>query len=102
MNTLFDRLSSICLELGNSYRFGKDVEINLVEAVRYYTLAADYNNDVAQNILGCLYQTGEGVDQDLTKAVEYYQKSANQGNVLAQTNLGSLYYLGEGVDQDFK
>ncbi len=34
------------------YCYGKGVEVNLEEAIKYYTMSADQGNDNAQNALG--------------------------------------------------
>jgi TPR repeat protein len=72
----------------------------MVEAVRYYGLAAAQGNADAQNNLGYCYQHGEGVAHDMVEAVRYYGLAAAQGNADAQYNLASCYERGEGVAHD--
>ena len=67
---------------------------------KYYQLAADQGNAVAQNNLGVHYQYGVGVQVDLAKAIECYQLAATQRNVNAQFNLGLCYEKGEGVPKN--
>lgn len=70
------------------------------EAVKWYRLAADQGDDMAQFNLGTMYENGRGVSQNYVEAAKWFLKAANQGNVDAQFNLGRLYGLGDGVPQN--
>ena len=62
--------SGICgcqYNLAVSYDMGEGVEENDVEAVKYYRLAAEQGDSLAQRNLGLAYESGEGVEQDLRK-----------------------------------
>jgi TPR repeat protein len=72
------------------------------EAVKWYRLAADQGNAMAQYNLGATYANGQGVTQDYKEAVKWYRLSADQGTALAQSNLGVMYDKGQGVIQDYK
>ena len=66
-----------------------------VEAVKWYTLAADQKHARAQNNLGSMYEDGRGVPSpSITKALELYGKAARQGLAEAQTNLGTIFATG--------
>ena len=58
------------------------------EAVRWYRLAAEQGDAIAQSNLGVMYATGRGVPQDDAEAVRWYRLSAEQGNARAQGNVG--------------
>jgi uncharacterized protein len=70
---------------------------NYAEAARWYQLAADQGDALAQNNLASLYEHGLGVPTNFTRAAELYRKSADQGFAKAQTSLGRMYDLGLGV-----
>jgi TPR repeat protein len=93
------------------------LEKNLVEAVRFYKLAADQGLALAQCCLGVCYEYGKGVSKqfasidwrptkgvgvskDPSEAVRYYRLAADQGLALAQFCLGFCYNNGEGVSKD--
>jgi len=87
--------------LGNMYYYGHGVEKNLVEAVRWFRKAAEY--DRAQYMLGLSYANGNGVEKNLVAAARWYRKAAEQGYSMAQYSLGALLYSGgEGVAKDFR
>ena len=46
------------LRLGIAFEFGQGVDKNLVEAMRWYRLAADRGNPIAQTNLGYFYEIG--------------------------------------------
>ena len=72
-----------------------------VEAAKWYRLAAEQGNKVAQNNLGVLYAEGNGVPQDYTEAAKWYRLAAEQGYSRAQYKLGASYDAGYGVPQDY-
>ena len=72
---------------------------NQVEAVRWYRLAAEQGEAMAQANLGFCYYDGRGVGKNYAEAVKWYSKAADQGNASAQTNLGVCYENGQGVQK---
>ena len=72
------------------------------EAVRWFRLAADQGDPVAQFSLGVMYAAGlGGLQQDDTEAVQWYQQAADQDNANAQHALGIMYAVGlGGLQQD--
>jgi localization factor PodJL len=68
--------------------------VNLPEAVKYLTAAANQGQAVAQYRLGTLYERGQGVPADGAKAAHWYQASAGQGNRKAMHNLAVAYASG--------
>ena len=70
-------------------------------AVKWYRLAAEQGNALAQNNLGVMYGNGRGVPQDYKTAVKWHRLAAEQGFATAQNNLGFMYANGKGVPQDY-
>ena len=66
-------------------------ERDIVEAVKWYTKAAELGHRDAQHVLGVLYVTGDGVPVDLEMAEKLLLKSAEQGNTAAQHDLALMY-----------
>jgi len=64
--------------LGYAYRFGDDVEKDLVEAVKWYRKAAEQGHAMAQTTLGSAYSYGVWVKKDPTESAKWYRKAAEQ------------------------
>jgi Sel1 repeat len=65
--------------------------VNLPDALKYLTQAAEMGQAVAQYRLGSMYEHGQGVAIDTVKAARWYELSAIQGNRKAMHNL-AVYY----------
>lgn len=65
--------------------------VNLSDAARFLTQAAEKGQPVAQYRLGTMYERGQGVPADSARAAQWYEKSANQGNRKAMHNLAVSY-----------
>jgi localization factor PodJL len=72
------------------------VPVNLPDAVKFLTQAAEKGQAVAQYRLGTLYERGQGVAVDGIKAVHWYGLAAAQGNRKAMHNLAVAYASGTG------
>jgi hypothetical protein len=72
-----------------------------MEAVKWYSLAAELMPDSMHN-LAKIYEDGRGgFEPDMTQAVTLYSVAAARGFPLSQVNLGRLFLLGEdGVTRD--
>ena len=68
--------------------------VNLPDAVKYLTQAAQKGQAVAQYRLGTLYERGQGVPADGAQAAHWYELAANQGNRKAMHNLAVAYASG--------
>ena len=68
--------------------------VNLPDAVKFLTQAAEKGQSVAQYRLGTLYERGQGVPADAAKAAHWYEMAANQGNRKAMHNLAVAYASG--------
>jgi localization factor PodJL len=65
--------------------------VNLQDAVKFLSQAAEKGQAVAQYRLGTLYERGQGVPVDSAKAMHWYEMAANQGNRKAMHNLAVAY-----------
>jgi hypothetical protein len=69
-------------------------------ALRWYQLAADHGNVLAEVQVGYFYHHGIGVAPDYAEAAHWYRLAADKGNPLAENQLGYLYEHGMGVTQN--
>jgi localization factor PodJL len=74
--------------------------VNLKDAVKFLSQAAEKGQAVAQYRLGTLYERGQGVAADPVKAAHWYELSANQGNRKAMHNLAVSYASGTTGKKD--
>ena len=88
-------------QLGRCYANGLGVEIDMVEAVRWFTPAAEQGMAMAQYALGNCYYYGYGVDNDCMKAVEWYVKAADRGLGKALCALGRTQCFDENLDKRY-
>jgi localization factor PodJL len=65
--------------------------VNLPDAVKFLSQAAEKGQAVAQYRLGTVYERGQGVPVDTVKAAHWYEMAANQGNRKAMHNLAVSY-----------
>jgi len=65
--------------------------VDLPNAVKFLSEAAEKGQAVAQYRLGTLYERGQGVQADPAKAAHWYEMAANQGNRKAMHNLAVSY-----------
>jgi localization factor PodJL len=74
--------------------------VNLKDAVKFLSQAAEKGQAVAQYRLGTLYERGQGVPADPVKAAHWYELSANQGNRKAMHNLAVSFASGATGKRD--
>lgn len=86
--------------IGWLYATGKTVSRDPVEAIRWYTRAANGNYRVAQSRLATHYVRGLGVPVDYRVALMWYQRAAEQGDEDAYLGLADIYERGLGVEAD--
>ena len=86
--------------IANCYLTGEKVNADPAEAARWFRLAAEKNDALAQFALGLMYDEGKGVPSDMAEAVRWFRKAADQGLAEAQLNLGVCYAKGEGIMPD--
>ena len=92
-----DLTAFILLLPGIMYDLGQGVPQDDVEAVRWFRLAAEQGDAIAQFTLGLRHADGRGVPQDDVEAVRWYRLAAEQGDAEAQRNLEWMYANGRGV-----
>lgn len=84
--------------LGQAYKLGRGVPLDLNQALEWYKRAADHNPPLAeaQDAYGLLlFQTGKRQE-----SIPYLQQSANRGDPRAQYVLGTAYFNGDLVAKD--
>jgi TPR repeat protein len=89
------------LLLGFMYEYGQGVAANVVQAAKWYGVAAEQGIAPAQDMLGMMYADGMGVAADQAEAIAWYRKAAAQNHAGGQYNLGDMYARGRGVTRDF-
>jgi TPR repeat protein len=72
------------------YELGQGVPMDLQEARRLFTAAADQGQAGAQYQLATMWEEGKGDAADPAMAQHYYQLAAEQGMAKAQFRLGRL------------
>lgn len=92
-------------KLGMLFLFGEGVpgdnyEVQRSEAFKWFRLAADQGNAVAQWEVGFLHENGWGVPKNDAEAAKWYKLAAQQGQRDAQHSLATLYREGRGVAKD--
>jgi TPR repeat protein len=70
---------------------------NVVEGVKWYTLAAEQGYVRAQRVLGDTYRSGQDLATNEAAALIWYGRAASQGCTWALYRLGQMHYNGEGV-----
>lgn len=103
-------------ELGNIYKYGRGVDIDLETSETFFQKAFEMFQDLEASIeyenpdheflkeyvnyrIGKHFDYGLGVDQDYDKAKKFYEKSES---ALSDFSLGNLYFCGNGVEKDLK
>ena len=91
------------LRMGLAFEFGEGVQKDLEQAMRWYHMAADRGDPVAQTDLGYLYETGGGTgSKNPAEAAKWYMRAAVAGLARAKFNLGVLYLEGAGVEKSLE
>jgi localization factor PodJL len=88
-------------EIARRYTDGDGVERNLIEAAKWYEIAAERGYAPAQYRYANFLEKGHGLSVDLSKSAIWYEKAAQQGNAMAMHNLAVLKTSGllkDGVD----
>lgn len=67
------------------------VDIDFLEASRWYQCSAVQGNSAAQSALSSLLSTGDSVAQDYVAAIGWAKKAIAQGDASAAHNLGTIY-----------
>ncbi len=70
---------------------------DLIEAARYYKMAADQGHAEARSRLASLTCNGLGVPKNMDECVRLYRLAADAGVTQAQVSLGARYLMGDGI-----
>ncbi len=90
-----------CYIVARCYQFGRGVDEDPQEALRYMEMAADGGSAPAQTALADCYMTEDlGVELDYKKAHYYYLQAAEQDFISAFNGLGDTYLYGLGCKQN--
>jgi len=71
-----------------------------VEAVQYFTIAAERGHVPAQYNLAMCYYQGLGAEKNIAKAVEWFTRAAEGNDADAQYRMGMFYTKGVCVEKD--
>ncbi len=93
-----EKVNHVRADMTELYNRGVDAYAheNYTDAVKYYTVAAEFGHRGAQCNLGYCYQNGMGCEQNMRYAIHFYRKAAEQESGVAEFNLASCYLQGQG------
>ncbi|WP_162235258.1 tetratricopeptide repeat protein, partial [Sphingomonas sp. Leaf10] len=84
--------------LGQAYKLGRGVPMNLTEAETWYARAAQQGHRQAEDNYGLiLFQNGKRPE-----AVQWLEKSAARGEARSQFVLGTMLFNGDAVTKDWR
>lgn len=87
------------LQLAQCYDLGNGVPQSTEEAFKFYSKAADLNNEIALYRIGCCYYHGTVVKESKETAFNYFKRAAELKLACAQYWVGYCYYYGYGVEE---
>ncbi len=93
-----DKVNEVRADMTELYNRGVDAYENgfYEDAVKFYSIAAEFGHRGAQCNLGYLYQNGLGCEKNDRYAVHYYRRAAEAESGMAELNLALCYLRGEG------
>ena len=87
--------------LGYCMYYGKGIEKNITEAMKYIERAKEGGYNAAINYIGlCYYNGRHGYPEDCQKALECFKESSFRGSENGYFYLATLYALGKGCPKD--
>ena len=84
------------VELGSMYYEQRDFDL----ALKYYEMAAEYNNLYAISNLGYIWYYGRTGEKDFEKAFYYFNCARNMGDLIAAYKVADMYKNGYFVEKD--
>ena len=84
------------VELGAMYYEQKEFDL----ALKYYEMAAEYENIYAISDLGYIWYYGRTGERDYEKAFYYFNKAAEMGSLIAKYKVADMYRNGYFVEKD--
>lgn len=93
--------SSALKDVGDCYKEGKNVPMDLGMALIYYSKAANLGNKDAQYFIALAYMNGwANYPKDISRAVYWLKKSAIQGKFEAIAELSYILLVGKDIPSD--
>lgn len=92
--------SEMAYRIGESFDFLDQLPDHSLNALKWYTLAAESGHPLAQRNLAALYDGGFGIPRDPFRAFHWYHEAAQQGQPHSQLMTGMMYLYGTGTAQD--
>ena len=86
------------VELGGLYYESRQFDL----ALKYYELAAEYNNLHAISNLGYIWYYGRTGEKNYEKAFYYFDKARQLGDMIAAYKVADMYKNGYYVEQDYE
>lgn len=83
-----------------SYAKGLGVQVDSVEAVKWYEKSAANGHSQAAFNLGWCYDFAFGCEKDPEKALVWYEKASELGHLTADYEIGRRYFVGYEVERD--
>ncbi len=80
------------LQLGEFYKTGQGVDVDLGRARTWFRRAANGGNVLAMHRIGIMTARGEGGPADAGEAIGWFELAANRGLVDSQYNLGAIFH----------
>ena len=71
-------------------------------ALKYYELAAEYDNTAANTCLGYIWYYGRTGEKNYEKAFHYYEKARQKGDIIAGYKVADMYRNGYYVEKDIE
>ena len=94
-------VTAAMVNLTQIYLFRDEKYRNVQMGLLYAFMAADYEDEQAQNYLGLCYEEGIGVLKDYEKAYHYFSLAVENGaGACAEHNLARCYRKGRGIEKD--
>lgn len=96
-------VTAAMVNLAQIYLFRDEKYRNVQLGLLYAFMAADYDDEQAQNLLGLCYEEGLGVQKDFQKAYLYFSLAVENGaGACAEHNLARCFRKGQGIEKDLK
>lgn len=84
--------------LGQAYKLGRGVKLDMAQAERWYALAAQQGHAQAEDNYGLiLFQNGKRAD-----AVKWLERSSQRGEARSQFVLGTMLFNGDAVPKNWR
>lgn len=102
MENIQSSLAQLSYVMAEILLSGDGCDVDLEEAYKYLTIAADNNIADACYDLGNYYYFGYLGEENISEAQKYYKKGTMLGNGLCAVQMGLFYSNGIGVEQNFE